>query len=298
MNTGPDLLHSSSIHHPVAPAWIQFSSVCTAAAIDRRALSQSHLLPGSSIRGFLHQSDRYMSSPQVGPVSLTWLWKGLTLRTYVWYVWALASEVKPVEDGLLAVSLIGRVGWLISGPEAWISHGAAHPEEDFNVSLGSRCVYLLQRAGGSQSSPTTDVKQRASRRGFWFSSVHESTLAHPGSPPSSFDLPLSITGVNVNHHQSSADGSVLLSSMDEPLVHLHVSCEGSINRDYPRDILTNGAKFSCRLCPPPSLISHFIPVDFFPSYSASFCQFLSPPRIWSAIVSPWRENIASLITPP
>lgn len=93
----------------------------------------------------------------------------------------------------------------------------------------------------SQSSPTTDVEQRASRRGFGFSSVRESTLAHPGSPPSSFDLPLSITGVNVSHHQSSADRAVLLSSMDEPLVRLHMSREGSINRDYPADILTNGA---------------------------------------------------------
>lgn len=46
-----------------------------------------------------------------------------------------------------------------------------------------------------------------------------------------------LRGGGVNHHQSSADGSVILPSMDAP----GLSFEGSINRDYPMDISTNGA---------------------------------------------------------
>lgn len=47
--------------------------------------------------------------------------------------------IKPVKwskrDGLQAVSLIGLLDWLISGPEAWILHSTAHLEEGFNLSM-------------------------------------------------------------------------------------------------------------------------------------------------------------------
>lgn len=58
--------------------------------------------------------------------------------------------IKPVKweggeqgrNGLLAVSLIGPLDWLISGPEAWIIHSTAHLEEYFNLSMCKRdlCV--------------------------------------------------------------------------------------------------------------------------------------------------------------
>lgn len=129
------------------------------------------------------------------------------------------------------------------------------------------CVFFRGRRRLSPPPPLLNKELREEVLGF-------PTLAHPGSSPSSFDLPLSMTGRNVNHHQSSADGSVTLPSMEAP----GLSLEGSINRVYLMDILTNGASFSCWLCPPP-LISHFTPVDFFPSYSASSCLFLSPSLI-------------------
>lgn len=42
------------------------------------------------------------------------------------------SEAKRGRDGLLAVSVIGLLDLLISGPEAWILHSTAHLGEDFN----------------------------------------------------------------------------------------------------------------------------------------------------------------------
>lgn len=55
------------------------------------------------------------------------------------------SEVKRGRDGLLAVSPIGALDWLISGPEAWILHSTAHLEEDFNLSMRKRppCVSVF-----------------------------------------------------------------------------------------------------------------------------------------------------------
>lgn len=98
-----------------------------------------------------------------------------------------------MEDGLLAVSLTARVARLVGGPEAWISHGTAHPGEDFNVSLGSGCVDPLQRS----PPPPQMLNKELLEEVFGFSSTCERTLAHPGSSPSSFDLPLSIVGVGV-----------------------------------------------------------------------------------------------------
>lgn len=42
------------------------------------------------------------------------------------------SEARRGRDGLLAVSVIGLLDLLISGPEAWILHSTAHLGEDFN----------------------------------------------------------------------------------------------------------------------------------------------------------------------
>lgn len=198
--------------------------------------------------------------------------------------------------------------WLSVWSDVWVGWSVVRKHEYHTVELIPKrtlmsawgpgvCIFF--RGRWCLSPPrTTDVRQRASRRGFEFSSICERTLAHPGSSPSSFDLPLSMTGGRTWTLISHLLPDQSRCHRWMRLVWLHKSCEGSINRDYPMDILTNGASFSCWLWLLPRLISHFIPVDFLPSYSASFCLFLSPSLIWSAIVSPWRENIASFITSP
>ena len=54
------------------------------------------------------------------------------------YVCDGAGEVKRGGDGLPAVSVIGALDRLISGPEAWVLHSTAHLEEDFNLSMRKR----------------------------------------------------------------------------------------------------------------------------------------------------------------